>query len=242
MKNPILGFLPMAVLIGFLGATNQAQASPQARRGAHARSLQSGDPVKEAIIKELYAYFDQFKGACFAAGTFSLGDPEIFKAKIGEKLNEIIVGQKGAAEIAKMAPKSLGYHNSGEYGLFWKAVWVQLVFSFDPQTIPPGEAGYTNRQTMAHELTHHIEWLEGRKELSKIVDPKTKKKIDNPRSERNTNYQDRVVNQLWDLMVLEDPKKSNPMRKSKTQKNQDLRSWVNLLEIGRNLKPNWANY
>ena len=232
MKKHVLGFLLTVLLIGFLGAANQAQASPQARRGAQARSLQSGDPVKEAIIKEIAAYFDQFKGACFADETFSLGKSEIFAAKIGEKLNEIIVGQQGAAEIAKMAPKSLGYHNSGEYGLIWKADWVQLVFAFDPQTIPPGEAGYTNRQTMAHELTHHIEWLKGRKELSKIVDPKTKKKIDNPRSERNTNYQDRVVNQLWDLMVLEDPKKSNPMRKSKTPKEsrspimgESIRDW-----------------
>ncbi len=230
MKKPILGFIPMALLIGFLGATTQAQASPQA-----------GDPVKEAIIKEITAYLDQFKGACFADETFSIGKPEIFAAKIGEKLNEIIVGQQGAAEIAKMAPKSLGYHNAGEYGLFLKAAWVQLVFSFDPQTITPGEAGYTNRQTMAHELTHHIEWLIGRKELSKIVDPKTKKKIDNPRSERNTNYQDRVINQLWDLMVLEDPKKSNPMRKSKTPKEsrspimgESIRDWQAIeTELGK---------
>jgi hypothetical protein len=230
MKKPILGFVQMSLLIGFLGATNQAQASPQA-----------SDPVKGAIIKEITAYFDQFKGACFADETFSIGKPEIFAAKIGEKINEIIVGQQGAAEIAKMAPKSLGYHNAGEYGLFWKAAWVQLVFSFDPQTIKPGEAGYTNRQTMAHELTHHIEWLIGRKELSKIVDPKTKKKIDNPRSERNTNYQDQVVNRLWDLMILEDPKKINPSRKSKTSREsispimgESIRDWQEIeTELGK---------
>jgi hypothetical protein len=221
MKKLILGFVQTSLLIGFLCAANQAKASPQA-----------SDPVKEAIIKEITAYFDQFKGACFADKTFSIGDPDKFKTKISEKLDEIIVGQKGAAEIAKMAPNALAYHNAGKVGWVFTKDWVQLVFPFDPQAIAPGEAGYANRQTMAHELTHHIEWTIGRKELSKIVDPKTKKKIDNPRSERNTNYQDLVVDQLWNLMILEDPKKTNPLRKSKTPKEssspimgESIRDW-----------------
>ncbi len=221
MKNPIFGFLPMALLIGFLGATNHTQASPQA-----------SDPVKEAIIKEITAYLDQFKGACFADETFSIGKPETFAAKISEKLNELIVGEKGAAEIAEKAPQSLGYHNVGEKGYVWKTEWVQLVFPFDPRTIAPGEAGYKNRQTMVHELTHHIEWLNKKKLPSKIVDPKTGKKIDNPVSERNTNYQDQAVNLLWNLVVLEDPQKSNPIRTSKAQKDssssimgESIRDW-----------------
>ena len=172
-------------------------------------SPQGADPIKEAIIKEVAAYLEQFKGACFADETFSIGDPEVFKAKISEKLNEIIVGEQGVAEIAKNAPKSLAYHNAGTKGLVWKSDWVQLAFAFDPQTIAPGKAGYTNRQTMMHELTHHIEWLNGKKHLSKIADPKTNKKIDNPISERNTNYQDQVVDQLGKLVVLGDPKRGS---------------------------------
>jgi hypothetical protein len=213
MKKPILGFLQLALLIGFPcaihGSTGYA-GNPMA-------SPQVNDSVKEAIIKEITAYLDQFKGACFAYDTFSIGDPGVFKAKISERLNEIIVGQQGAAEIAIKAPKSLGYHNAGQKGIVWKDDWVQLVFAFDPQTIAQGEAGYANRQTMMHELTHHIEWLKGRKQLSKIEDPKTKKKIDNPISERNTNYQDQVVNLLWELIVMGDPQKSNPSRKKQTR-------------------------
>jgi hypothetical protein len=213
VKKLILGCLKTALLIGFLWAI---QGNP-GYAGSPMASPQGNDPVKEAITKEITAYLDQFKGACFADAPFSIGDPKVFEAKISEKMNEIIVGQKGAAEIALKAPKSLGYHNSAEKGIIWKDYWVQLVFAFDPQAIPQGGAGYANRQTMMHEMTHHIEWLIGRKQLSKIEDPKTKKKVDNPMSERNTNYQDQVVNLLWELIVLGDPQKSNPSRKKQTR-------------------------
>ena len=237
MKKPILGSLLMILMIGSLCAADQAQERIDVHgdpgyAGGNIASPQGNDPVKEAIIKEITAYLEQFKGACFADDSFSIGDPEVFKAKISEKLDEIIVGEQGASEIAKNAPKSLAYHNAAQKGIVWKTDYVQLVFAFDPQTIAQGEAGYTNRQTMMHELTHHIEWLKGRKHLSKIVDPKTNKKIDNPISERNTNYQDRVVNQLWNLIILGDPTKVNPSRKSKTSREsgpsimgESIRDW-----------------
>lgn len=158
----------------------------------------SPQDVKSAVLQGITSYLNQFEGTCFRKA-ISIGDPAKFTAAIGKSMNRIIVGAEGQKMIKEKSPNAQSFHYT--YKLI--GMTADMVFPFDPGTIDPGEDGYKNRQTMMHEMTHHIEWLNGVKESSK--DAWGNK---NPRSELNTDYQDGVVDILKNLVALEDLLKS----------------------------------
>jgi hypothetical protein len=150
--------------------------------------------VKDSVLQGITDYLNIYKGTCFG-DKFSIGDPDKFKAAIGKNINRFVVGADGAKMIKEKSPSAKSFHFT--YKLI--GMTADLVFPFDPATIPAGDGGYFNRQTMMHEMTHHIEWLNGVKESSKDVFGN-----ENPRSERNTNYQDNAVNTLRQLAQTEE--------------------------------------
>jgi len=151
---------------------------------------QPKDPLKAAIAREITAYLSQFKTNCFA-DPISIGDPNRFIAAMDKSINRIIVGAEGKKRIAEMAPSSQSFHHTWNY----IGQTADIVFPFDPMNIPPGAAGFKNRQTLVHEFTHHVEWLNNVKQSSDGGK--------NPASERNTNYQDGVVNALRQISSIE---------------------------------------
>jgi hypothetical protein len=75
---------------------------------------------------------------------------------------------------------------------------ADIIFPFDPRD---PAITMKQRQRMMHEMTHHIDWLKGAKDPSKekkwVPSPgRTARLIvtPNPHSERNADYQDRVIN------------------------------------------------
>lgn len=156
-------------------------------------NLRRQQDVKDAIIREITDYVNQYQDNCFGKAV-KLGDPAKFKAAIDKSMNRFYVGAEGQKRIKELSPNAEAFHHT--YRLI--GLTADLVFPFDPRSIPAGVSGYKNRQTMMHEMTHHIEWLNGVKESSKTV-----LKYENPRSERNTNYQDNVVNNLKQLVQIE---------------------------------------
>lgn len=141
--------------------------------------------VKTSVIREITAYLNQFKGTCFGDHV-SIGDPEKYKVAINRNIYRIIVGQEGI-DLVNQRPDSQAYHDdTGFSGL----LMANIVFPFDPDKLEAKKI-YENRRTMAHELTHHMEYIKGVKIGGK------------PRSERNTDYQDKVVGTLKTLVQTE---------------------------------------
>jgi len=154
--------------------------------------------LRQEIIKQITLYLNQFQNACFSkAPGFSVGDPNKYLKAINNNLNYIYIGVQGEARILKLSPESKpnAIHHTYSDEHFLSKVYrfqvADLIFPFDPRNIPAGEAGYKNRQTLMHEMTHHIEWIAGVKGSEKQF------------SERNTNYQDFVVNKLIELVKIE---------------------------------------
>jgi tetratricopeptide (TPR) repeat protein len=86
----------------------------------------------------------------------------------------------------------------------------------------------TQRQTMMHEMTHHIEWLKGIKESSRSL-----LGAENPRSERNTNYQDYVINALARWKTVEDEIKDKNKKRSLME---GLSAWKDLIDALNDLE------
>ncbi len=147
--------------------------------------------VNASVIREVTTYLGQFEGKCFAENT-SIGDPRKFEAAINRNIYRIIVGTEAIALVNKR-PDSQAYHDSTGFS---GQLLANIVFPFDPDSLKIEDA-FKKRQTMVHELTHHIEWLNGVKADEK------------PMSERNTDYQERVVDALKDLAQIEEDLKSN---------------------------------
>lgn len=145
-------------------------------------SLQD-DAIKAAVINEITVYLNQFNNTCFGQ-SIRIGEPTLFEDALNKKLGTIYVGEEGRQMVAKNTKKGQAYHNSG-------LLSADIAFAFDPRQLAEGKASFFQRQTMMHEITHHIEWLYGVKESSKDFFGNN-----NPRSERNTDYQDNVINAL----------------------------------------------
>lgn len=161
--------------------------------------------VKAAVIREVTTYLNQFKGTCFGR-EISIGDPAKYQAAINKSIYEIIVGDKGV-ELVNKRPDSQAYHDdTGWSGL----LMANIVFPFDPNKLEEKKA-YENRRTMAHELTHHMEYLKGVKIKGK------------PRSERNTDYQDGVVRVLKNLVQTE-----ALLKDGRTTIGEELTRWGNV--------------
>lgn len=141
------------------------------------------DVIKRAVINEITAYLDQFGKTCFGQ-SIRIGEPTLFEDALNKNLGTIYVGEEGRQMVAKNTKKGQAYHNSG-------LLSADIAFAFDPRQLAAGKAGFFQRQTMMHEITHHIEWLNGVKESSRDFFGNN-----NPRSERNTDYQDNVINAL----------------------------------------------
>lgn len=177
--------------------------------------------LKKAMAKEITDYINQFQNTKFGK-VIKLGDPAKYQDAINKNINKIYFGPEGAKRMKELAdkgylhrtwlwltdgkelpPKGQATHHT------WKGIGLtaDLVFEFDPRTLPDGPSGKKHRQTMMHEISHHLEWLKGIKESSS-----TWLGYDNPISERNTNYQDAVIDKLWNLMRIEqllEEKRSN---------------------------------
>lgn len=154
--------------------------------------------IKSSVVEGINTYLNQFNGTCFAKA-ISLGDSAKFSAALNKNINRYYVGKAGEERIKEMSPDAKSFHHT--YKLI--GMTADLVFPFDPQNLPlfqssTNNEGYLNRQTMMHEATHHIEWLNGVKESSKTI-----LGYKNPRSERNTDYQDFVINALVDWRETE---------------------------------------
>ncbi len=167
--------------------------------------------IKTAITREITAYLEQFEDTHFGS-VISIGDPAIFADKINQNVNLIYIGKNGACLIRKNSPNAESYHHT------WKVIGqtANIVFPF----VPDSAMSNKQRQTLMHEMTHHIEWLLGVKESSKTV-----LGYENPRSERNTNYQDFVVNALVDWKKTE-----NLIRDKKEDLPNAIQAWKTLEE------------
>ncbi|MBX7170547.1 MAG: FecR domain-containing protein [Pyrinomonadaceae bacterium] len=156
-----------------------------------AQSGNRQDAIKPAIVKEVATYLNQFDGTCFGK-VISIGEISKFSSALEKNVNHYYVGEEGKKRLKELSPNAESFHHT--YKLI--GMTADFAFPFDPANLEPFESsaekkGYKNRQTMMHEVTHHIEWLNGVKESSKTV-----LGYENPRSERNTNYQDFVINAL----------------------------------------------
>jgi hypothetical protein len=154
---------------------------------------QETEAVKQAILKEITDYLNQFQGTKFGKA-IKLGDPEKFKAAIDKNINRVYVGQAGKDRIKALSPDALAFHHT------WRGIGLtaDLVFPFDPRSLPDGKESAEHRKTMMHEMSHHLEWLKGRKEGKEDIWGNK-----NPLAERNTNYQDAVIDALKDLAKIE---------------------------------------
>lgn len=168
--------------------------------------------LKKAMSKEIADYIDQFQNTQFGK-VVKIGDPAKYQDAINKNINKIYFGPEGAKRMKELADKGYLHRTwlwlSGGKELppkgqathhTWKGIGLtaDLVFEFDPRSLPEGPNGKKHRQTMMHEISHHLEWLKGIKESSSTL-----LGYDNPISERNTNYQDAVIDKLWHLMQME---------------------------------------
>jgi len=174
---------------------------------------QSDDSIMAAVIRGIGTYLEQLNGACFSKD-ISLGTLDLFQAAINDRVETIIVGQVGQDWLAANSPGAKSSHYT------WRAggTTADLIFPFDPRS--PGLT-MKNRQSMMHEMTHHIEFLNRVKEASTSL-----LGTRNPHSERNTQYQDEVVDALGKWKEIEDSIKS----KEKTLM-QGLSMWKDLENV-----------
>ncbi len=166
--------------------TQSSSRSGQSRRAEGIVGSSRAD-VKSAVLAGIKSYLDQMNGTCFESGGFSIGNYDKFVAALNKSLKGIVVGKDGAAWLAKNSSGANSSHASP-----WLMGGASIYFRFDPQK----PISMASRQTMMHEVTHHIEWLNSVKQASKVKDPKTGEMVNNPASERNTEYQDRVTDAL----------------------------------------------
>ncbi len=155
--------------------------------------LKRREANKAAIIRQINAYLAQFNSTCFGKAV-TLGDLALFQAAIEKNINQIKVGALGEQSLRELSKSAMAMHHT--YKLI--GVNADLLFAFDPGTLPAGEAGFKNRQRLVHEMTHHIEFLRSVKYSSKTLTG-----ANNPYSERNSDYQDRIVDQLKILKKME---------------------------------------
>ncbi len=176
--------LVIVCLAGVLSVSGQVAAP----------TVTTTDPTKLAILKALEEYFNQFSDACFAKErTFSLGEKDLYARALERQIGKIIFGVAGEKYIKDMGSDAIALHHSWNIDVI--EFNANIALRFDPTNLAPLPRDYRNRQTLAHEITHHMEFLEGVKESS----------TGNPRAERNTEYQDHIVDLLWQLYVIEDP-------------------------------------
>ncbi|MBP6001804.1 MAG: tetratricopeptide repeat protein [Pyrinomonadaceae bacterium] len=178
-----------SVDFGMPSVLRTSQLPQEATRAAwiHRDPVQD-DGIKAAVIAGIRSYLSTIEGTCFSS-EFSIGDISKFEAAVNSKINRIIVGTEGAAWLKANSPGA----NSSHYA--WRGIGMtaDIIFRFDPRS---PSLSFTQKQTMMHEVTHHIEWLNGVKQPSKYVTPITGTVTKNPASERNTNYQDRAINAI----------------------------------------------
>ncbi|MBK9215393.1 MAG: hypothetical protein IPM59_07295 [Chloracidobacterium sp.] len=136
--------------------------------------------IKSAVLAGIKTYLEQMKGTCFESGGFSIGDYDKFVAALNRNIQEIVVGNDGSAWLVKNSSGA----NSSHYDPWGSMGDAYIYFRFDPRK----RIGMPSRQTMLHEVTHHIEWLNGVKQASNGGA--------NPASERNSEYQDKVTDAL----------------------------------------------
>ncbi len=194
-KYPVQKFVkvePTKIKVDFLKSSSESSSIFDCEDNLDQTQLQPAEQgkIKAAITNQITTYLKQFDGTIFGS-VVSIGDPAIFAAKIKEKMNLIYIGANGRCLLGKYSPKAQSYHYS------WKVIGrsADMVFPF----VPTSSTTNTQQQTLMHEMTHHIEWLNGVKQGSTewIV-------FENPASERNTNYQDFVVNALIQWKKTED--------------------------------------
>ncbi len=169
------------------GAGNDGRASIEIESLA-ANRRGGDDGIKAAVIEGIRIYLSQIEGSCFAS-EFSIGNISKFEAAVNTKVNKFIVGQAGADWLKANSPSA----NSSHYA--WRGVGrtADIIFRFDPRD---ANLSMTQRQTMMHEVTHHIEWLKGVKLPSSYKTPITGTVTRNPSSERNTEFQDQAINAI----------------------------------------------
>lgn len=184
---------------------------------------ESDSSVQAAMLAEIEAYLNQFKGKKSCFGDYiSLGDIGLFSTAVYSRLR-LIVGEKGAALVNKRKD-SKAYHDSeiriGDVASSSPPYIARLVFPFDPRNLSGKPLEHSKQQqTMMHEMTHHMEWLAG-------VKPNNK-----PRSERNTNYQDQVIDLLGKWVLVE-----KNIMEGKTDAECQFVPWQNLWRRLRQLE------
>lgn len=143
----------------------------------------------EAVVSEITRYTQQFAGNKFAEAV-KIGDPKVFTAASATNVNRVVVGPEGK-KLADARPGggSKAYHNGG----LWSA---DLVFPFVPGAEPDPRKRRKQQQTMMHEMTHHIEWINGVKGRGPTTLFGMTVRNGAPGAERNTAYQDQAVDLL----------------------------------------------
>jgi hypothetical protein len=142
------------------------------------------DSSIDTAMRGVDQYLHRFDQTTFGKA-ISLGDPMLFDAASRKNLTQVIDGATGKA-LCDARPKggANGYHSSSLGS-------AEIAFPFETAT-PDTKTSWKNRQTMTHEMTHHIEWLNGSKRWYTWTG-----------SERNTLYQDRVTDLLGNWSVAE---------------------------------------
>ncbi|MEI9478646.1 MAG: C39 family peptidase, partial [Deltaproteobacteria bacterium] len=171
--------------------------------------------IKAAMLAEIEAYLDQFKGTCFGK-YISIGDIELFRAGAYKRLR-LIVGKEGA-KLVKARGKGEAYHESFSDSILYETV-CNLALAFDPRD--PKSHNTSNRRTMMHEMSHHLEWI------AKV------KTDEEPRANRNCYYQDHVITLLGDLAGIE-----KMIMERKFEPACNFTAWQKLSKELRELKEN----
>lgn len=221
----ILGGGPQGLSTGAMGTAGVPWAGTPPSLDALPDAIAGGttplDPTrdyKNTVNQEIADYLGQFQGTKFGEAV-SIGDPGKFQAASEQNLNGFVVGPVSTSAKAS--------HSSGPFT-------ADILVPFVPGAETDQNKRREQQQTLTHEMTHHIEEQLGVKKRSqptKAFGVTIRDK--DPDSERNTDYQDRVVNELnaWrrhESQVLDRPPRRTP--------EEAVGIWRNLQENLRDLE------
>jgi len=133
--------------------------------------------ANDAVASAVDAFIHEFDGACFS-DVVKIGDPAIYQAAARNQLTI----QDGLIGTTVTGNRAQGSHTDG--------TWATNAWIFLPWHVRTIGDNRKKQQTVWHEMTHHIEWLTGRKRSG---------------NDRNTNYMDQARDAFngWRKMELD---------------------------------------
>jgi hypothetical protein len=186
--------------------------------GGDTAPLDPTPDYKATVNQEIADYLGQFQGTKFGEAV-TIGDPGKFTAASEQNLNGFVIGPVSTSAKAS--------HSSGPFT-------ADILVPFVPGTETDQRKRREQQQTLTHEMTHHIEWQLGVKKSSRPVTALgVTIRGKDPDSERNTDYQDFMVNRLNDWKKYESQLLGQPPGRTPEEA---VGIWRNLQEDLRDLE------